>query len=312
MGMAGEKGLTAESKPSGSPLIAEGRGSVPKQSVARRTLLGLVTAAGAGLILWLDSLWEPGYVYAAGGLAVVLIATDEFCGIVNAAGRRVNRPWMLFAAAALFLVQWAGWAFDSFPDPWVTGFAFICACGAAVLCGRVLQNRIDSAQEALGLSLAGIIYVPLLFGFVTALRARWGVSALVVLLAVCKSGDSAAYFVGKYLGKQKLAADISPAKTVEGAIGAVAVSALVAVLLSAVSPWRIMGPALSVVYGVLLGLVAIVGDLAESVLKRQSMVKDSGRLMIGFGGMLDMLDDVLFAAPFTFLFFWISGIPTLK
>jgi len=291
-----EQGLDASASRAGADVWAA--------PVAARTAVGLAVAAGVGLCLWLDSFWESGFVYAACGLVVTLLATDEFCGIVNKPLKRLSRPLMVLASGTLFLLQWAGWAFkDIFPDPWTVGVAFLCLYGCIILCIGVLRKRIDAAQETFALSVAGLVYVPLLMGFLTGVRMEWGVSGIVLVLAVCKGGSSAAYFAGRYAGKRKLAPRISPAKTAEGAVGAVLFGVVVAVLLSVASPWRVLPPAQSLLYGVLLAAAATFGDLAESALKRQSAVKDSGRSGNPLGGMLDMIDDVLFAAPLSFFFF---------
>jgi len=280
------------------------RADVSAAPVAVRTAVGVAAAAGVGLCLWLDSFWERGFIYAACGLVVTLLATDEFCGIVNKPHKRLSRPLMILASGTLFLLQWAGWAFRGvFPDPWAVGVGFLCLYGCIILCIGVLRERIEATQETFALSVAGLVYVPLLMGFLTGVRMEWGVPGIVLVLAVCKGSSSAAYFAGKYAGKRKLAPRISPAKTVEGVVGAVLFGMAAAVLLSVASPRQVLPPGMSLLYGVVLVAAATFGDLAESALKRQSAVKDSGRAGNPLGGMLDMMDDVLFAAPLSFFFF---------
>ena len=274
--------------------------------VAARTAVGLAVAAGVGLCLWLDSFWQRGYLFAVCGLAVTLLATDEFTLIVNTPRKRLSRTLMGLAAGTLFLLQWAGWAFRGvFPDSWKVAAVFLCVYACAVLCGRVLRNQTDSVQEAFALNVAGLVYVPVLLGFLTGLRMHWGTGAVVLAIVVCKGGSSAAYFGGRYAGRRKLAPQLSPAKTVEGAVAAVAFGGVVAMLLSLASSWRFLGPAESLLFGVFVSVAAIIGDLAESSMKRQSAVKDSGRSFNAMGGMLDMVDDLLFAAPVSFFFFWL-------
>jgi len=234
---------------------------------------------------------------------VVALTTQEFCHLVDPKKEYVPRLWVPAAAVAMFLLQWAGWAFELFPGPWVSVVAVLSVGVCALFAWRVLSGGIAGTQEAVSLSLAALIYVPLLLGFMAGIRIRWGVAGVIVAVTVCKISDSTAYFVGKTLGRHKLAPHISPNKTIEGAIGAVAGSVVAAVLLNTISPWALLPLWPAVVYGVLLALVAIVGDLAGSILKRQSGVKDSGELLRGFGGMLDIVDDVLFAAPLSYVFF---------
>jgi phosphatidate cytidylyltransferase len=150
------------------------------------------------------------------------------------------------------------------------------------------------------LSLALALYLGGLMQFYLPLRQRpdgavW-VIALLVLSWVC---DSCAYFVGRAFGRARLAPRISPSKSVEGAvaglIGAAVVGALIGVLTG-------HGPALLAGYGVAIGLATVLGDLAESLLKRQTGVKDSGVLIPGHGGILDRMDSLLFCAPVAFAY----------
>jgi phosphatidate cytidylyltransferase len=112
--------------------------------------------------------------------------------------------------------------------------------------------------------------------------------------------DSAAFFSGRYLGRHKVAPNISPGKTWEGVIGGLVLSipaALVFTVLPLGVPWY-----LAVVLGLLIGVAAVLGDLAESFIKRQSHVKDSGQIMPGHGGLLDRIDSLLFVVIVVFLF----------
>lgn len=124
-----------------------------------------------------------------------------------------------------------------------------------------------------------------------------GPYAILFLFILIWGADSAAYFVGRKWGKHKLARYVSPGKTVEGLYGALIFSALIALVLLAIA--RI--PAASWPAGIVLALAtvvfSIVGDLFESMLKRQANIKDSGNLLPGHGGMLDRIDSLTAAAP---------------
>lgn len=112
--------------------------------------------------------------------------------------------------------------------------------------------------------------------------------------------DAAAFFAGRYFGRHKLAPTISPAKTWEGAIGGLVFSVLACLLCTVLPlgvPWYI-----AIVLGICLGAAATLGDLAESFLKRQTRVKDSGQIMPGHGGMLDRVDSLIFAIMVVFIF----------
>ncbi|HET9920446.1 MAG TPA: CDP-archaeol synthase, partial [Ktedonobacteraceae bacterium] len=126
---------------------------------------------------------------------------------------------------------------------------------------------------------------------------------LVVLFGVWGS-DTGAFFTGRLLGRHKLAPRISPGKTWEGVGGGLVLGTIATVLFSRPLgiPWY-----LSVVLGIVISIVAVVGDLAESLIKRQTHVKDSGQIMPGHGGMLDRIDSLLFAVIVVYFFSLIVG-----
>lgn len=132
--------------------------------------------------------------------------------------------------------------------------------------------------------------------------ASWeGALLLIFAMTVPWVGDSAAYFSGRALGRHKLIPSVSPAKTVEGGIGGLVGSTLAAVLfaatLLAVNESTSLGPMSAAAIGLTLGFVGQIGDLAESLLKREAGIKDSGTLFPGHGGMLDRFDSIFFALP---------------
>ncbi|MGM0439850.1 MAG: phosphatidate cytidylyltransferase [Chlamydiota bacterium] len=165
------------------------------------------------------------------------------------------------------------------------------------------EPLVNIALTALGIVYVGIplaLIVKILFAADPSQGRLW----LIYLLVVTKIADTAAYFCGKRLGKRLLAGKISPAKTLEGFIGGVMVATFVASL----APF--IGLQISVAQAGILGLVlAIVGqfgDLAESLLKRDAKVKDSNSIP-GLGGVLDMLDSLLFTAPVVYGFITLVG-----
>jgi phosphatidate cytidylyltransferase len=145
------------------------------------------------------------------------------------------------------------------------------------------------------------VYVGLPCGAVAWVQAAGGPAATSWLLAMIAVSDSAQYYTGRAFGRRKLAPSISPAKTVEGAIGGLVAAGLAGAVLG-----RLCLPALSsgVAAGLALALACcgIAGDLFESLLKRSAGVKDSSALIPGHGGMLDRIDSHLFAAPVFYLF----------
>ena len=276
-----------------------------KMSMPVRTALGLGAGGVAVLMMVVDATWPAGFVYAAAGVAATALALADVARLATGAGIRTNRSMIVQAGAILFLLQWAGWAAPgTFPNPWFGAAIVLAAAVAGTLTARVLRGDIPGAIESAGATALALVYIPLLLGFLTGVRIGWGVSGLFTVLAVCKFGSSGAYFFGSWLGRRKLAPNVSPRKTVVGAFGEVGTGMLVAWLL-AISPLRLMDVLPSLAFGALVSGAAMVGDLTASLLKRQAGVKDSGQLLPGIGGMLDMMDGVLFAAPVAyFVLLW--------
>jgi len=143
----------------------------------------------------------------------------------------------------------------------------------------------------------GVFYVGILGAHLVLLRSiPDGGSWLIIASAITACSDSGAYFVGKAVGKRKLCPNISPNKTVEGAIGGVLCgligAVLVAVLLLPSFNWFFLIGA-----SIFLGAIGIAGDLTESIIKRGTATKDSGSLLAGHGGILDRVDSLLFVCP---------------
>jgi phosphatidate cytidylyltransferase len=266
-----------------------------------RTATGLLLLAAFGLIVALDAAWKQGYVYAAVGVAVVATGLSEYEQLLRRLGVQTARAALVYGGVALFLLQWAGWVSPAFPDPWLSAVVLVALLAMGLLSERVLRAQVEGSLESVAGHTLGLVYVPMLLGFLTAVRAQWGVAGLIVVAAVSKSGSSGAYFIGKNFGRIRITPVVSPRKTLEGALGAFAAAMFVSWALSH-SPWAVMGPRAALLYGALLAGAGIMGDLTESLLKRQAGVKDSGRVLPGLGGMLDIVDDLLFAAPVSFAF----------
>ncbi len=276
-------------------------------SFQARTGIGLLLVTVAALLLAADSIWDAAFVYAACGIAGVALAMREFADLARRTGAPADRSLLVLGGVALFLLQWAGWASPGvFPDPWVGGCSFLVAILMGLLSSRVLRAEIDGTVQAVSANMVGLLYVPLLLGFLTAARMRWGVVGLITILATCKVGSTGAYFVGTCVGGMPLARVVSPRKTVSGAVGAVVGSVAAAYALT-FTPWAMMTAPVACLYGAVVAAAAMLGDLTASLLKRQARVKDSGRLLPGLGGVLDIIDDVLFVAPVSYVFFLCVG-----
>lgn len=178
------------------------------------------------------------------------------------------------------------------------------------LCVRQFVSRSNTAGIlAISTTLFGLMYVPWLLNFVQKTNFFPGIGDngkyfVLYFILVTKFSDSGAYAVGSLIGRHKMIPRISPGKTWEGFAGAIVVSTAASWLFVHFLGHKLpgMNTLHAVVLGVVLSASAVVGDLIESLFKREAGVKDSGRLFPGIGGILDLLDSLLFNAPIMYLY----------
>lgn len=273
---------------------------------------------GSSVALWTVALWiiftgsEPGFVLLIGGLSMVglwefYVMLDHkklpnfkiigmLCGV-------------LFVAGSFYYLSKEG-----------PGRAQDFELGALLLFMLIVfarqmfqRTRDVSPLETMAFTLFGLLYVPWLFSYVTKIvyitprdagGQLTGHFYVLWLIVVTKFSDMGAYLTGSLIGKHPLVPHISPKKTWEGFFGALVFSAgggcgLLALMRDKLSVLSMVHAA---VLGVGLGFAAIIGDLAESIIKRSADVKDSGRLLPGIGGGLDLIDSILFTAPLMFFY----------
>lgn len=192
--------------------------------------------------------------------------------------------------------------------------AALLGCMLIVFARQMFQKTRDlSPLETMAFTLFGLFYVPWLFLFVTKIvyllprdEAGHVTGHLYVLwlLVVTKFSDMGAYLTGSLIGKHPLVPHISPKKTWEGFFGALAFSTAGACGLLALLPEKLgyLKQTDAVLLGLGLGFAAVIGDLAESIVKRSADVKDSGALLPGIGGALDLIDSILFTAPLLYFY----------
>jgi len=166
-------------------------------------------------------------------------------------------------------------------------------------------HRTSGVIANCGANFFSILYLGLLSSFCIAIRIEFGLWPLLMFVFVVKSADIGAYSIGSIFGKHKFSPKISPGKTWEGMGGAVGAAIIVAIgfsLICDIMPWW---PA--VMFGLVFAFIGQLGDLAESMIKRDAEQKDSANKVPGFGGVLDIVDSPLVAAPLAYLFFtWSS------
>ena len=187
----------------------------------------------------------------------------------------------------------------------VNGGSLWLLSGVVVAGGmRALQDGDQAPHRVAQLAgqVLGLIYLVAPLVMVVLIRnAAQGAAWIFFLLLVIFAGDTGAYYVGSYVGRHKLCPQISPKKTIEGAVGGVAANAVAAALAQILFLDIISLPA-AVALGMFAGAVGQTGDLFESVFKRAAKIKDSGVILPGHGGILDRIDAVLFAIPVVYGF----------
>jgi len=173
--------------------------------------------------------------------------------------------------------------------------------------------RHDEPLQTMAYTLFGLLYVLWLFNFTTKIlyltpRSSSGIVSgqfyCLYLIAVTKFSDMGAYLTGSAFGRHLMVPQISAKKTWEGFFGALAFAVFCSLALVKLMPGNLAKITLShaIILGLLLGFAAVIGDLAESIIKRSTGVKDSGNLLPGIGGALDLIDSLLFTAPLLFFY----------
>jgi phosphatidate cytidylyltransferase len=271
--------------------------------LARRVAFAVVAAPVAVGVIW----------YGDAALATLLAAvaalgTWEFYRIAEVGGAEPLARTGIVCAAVLPLLVHAHYL-RVFSTPLVVGVLVALGVLAAAIWRRGVSRRPLSSAA---ITVFGVVYVsaPLCYGY--ALRyhdfavGRAAGAALIMLpVLLTWASDIGAYAVGRTIGRRKLIPSVSPGKTVEGSLGALVATVLVALLYErfvlrpvaqlAIAPWW------TVVFALVVSVAAQIGDLAESLLKREAGVKDSSHLLPGHGGILDRFDSLFFVLPVSYL-----------
>jgi phosphatidate cytidylyltransferase len=202
--------------------------------------------------------------------------------------------------------------------------AFVAAVLIGFVCEMRRYEQPGKTIARLSLAIFALAYVGLLLSCTVQLRILRGnlagLTAVASLIAVVKMGDTGAYTIGRLFGRHKMTPRLSPGKTWEGVAGAILFSAFAGWVVLRLLPGAVGGPSVAlgsvreplgrwqwIIYGTIVGIAGLLGDLAESLIKRDAGRKDSSPWMPGFGGLLDLLDSILFAAPVAWIC-WASGL----
>jgi CDP-diglyceride synthetase len=272
------------------PSRSKGFGS----ELATRVATGAAMAAGGLLVL--NSGPGPASVLVS---LIVALGVIELCGALRTQGYRPAGLVALIGSVALVLGAYHGGE---------AAFAAVTAAVAPVTLLWYLAG-VSKARPAPGAASTFLVfgYVGIMGGFAGLILARKdGIGLLLGVVLCCVAYDIGGYLAGKRFGRRHIAPSISPNKTVEGLLAGMAASVVIGlILVGSISPW---GRFDALALGVVVAVLAPLGDLCESLLKRDLEVKDLGGLLPGHGGVLDRFDAMIFALPAVYYLIRLLGV----
>jgi phosphatidate cytidylyltransferase len=283
-------------------------------------LLRIATAAVLIPIVVALVWWGPPALLAALAGLIALLALSELFDLGDKIGLRAFKKWTCFSAALVFYSQYSEGLIEtrSFSE----GVSVVRNAAAGVLSldaallififgcvtlGLATRRPLLEVLPAIAMSSVGIFFIALPFSYIIRVNEieRVGKQLVLFTLVLVWAGDMLAYFVGKSVGRVKMAPALSPQKTWEGAVANVIASVIVAV---AFARWMQIDALRLTAIAVAANIAGQAGDLIESAYKRGASVKDSGALLPGHGGMLDRIDSLILAAPVVWVLYqWLQG-----
>lgn len=261
-----------------------------------RIISGVLGAIGIIVFSFLGRFWLP-----AGIGYVIILAAWEYRQLAQGMGFKLSIP-LIAGGGLLFLLI----ATIDFPGPRLkndlmgpAGF-IIFALLFTLLLMELAREDTQNALAKTGVGILGVVYPGLLLSYIILIRRfpePYGFHLLIFTYCLSWGCDTGAYFVGTLMGKHKLMPRISPKKSVEGAVGGLVIGSTAGILYLRyfgfpLLPWLIVAPVGTI--------IAQLGDLFESLLKRAAHIKDSGQFLPGHGGVLDRFDSLVFVAPFVY------------
>jgi phosphatidate cytidylyltransferase len=280
-----------------------------------RILTAIVLIPVVVALVW----WGPAPLLAAVAAVVALLALHELFTLGERVGMRAFRNWTMLCAAGLFYAQYAagmieirslsGGALlirDATRGAVSAELVLLIFLFGSVSIGLATRRPLQDVLPAIAIGSAGLLFIALPFSYLVRVNEIDHFGRQLVLFTLCLiwAGDMLAYFVGRSLGRLPMAPALSPKKTWEGAIANLLASLLVAVLFAR---WMQADIASLLVVAGLANIAGQMGDLIESAYKRGAVVKDSGALLPGHGGMLDRVDSLILAAPVVWIAWqWIA------
>lgn len=281
-----------------------------------RLLFGtLMTVLFSGLVLldgWLDgslTVSPDDDRQVQGTIVMILLAGVLSLGVLELSRLAASKGLIILNSASIIgvILLATTWYWPRLLP--VPQGIYLPVATALALAGIVLVQYtrfgVNGMLANCGVSCFSLLYLGLLGAFVLGIRIDGGLWEFLAFVFVVKCSDIGAYTFGRLFGKHKLAPRVSPGKTWEGLAGAVGVAIVVSLAFAVV--FGILTVWAALVFGALMAVIGQVSDLVESMLKRDAQLKDSSNRVPGFGGILDVIDSPLFAAPVAYLFFAIVG-----
>lgn len=280
---------------------------MPNQEPARATPTpkagrDLPMAIGVGLVLLaalaVGLLWAPWFFVLISAVSLSLAVVEIHRALLRK-GMHAQVKTIVAGTLISVLGAYAMFRWNLGLPP--TTFAVICVCGTVVAClvARLLLAREGFIRDIAASALI-IAYIPLMGVFIPLMMAEPGGTRRIIAVVACVvASDTGAYAIGSLLGRHKMAPHISPSKTWEGFAGSIATSAVIGV---AVALWCLGASwELGLVLGLCIAPAATLGDLVESLIKRDAGLKDMSNFLPGHGGFMDRLDSMLVAMPMGWL-----------
>lgn len=305
----------------------------------RRLISAAIIIPGIILLLCLDhfmgqdsQLGRQGVILFPLAMIAAALAAGELAAMFENVANKLNQGLAIFTGVVMVMVTSMPAFWQDYPVDCPLGrfgWAISGAVLALVICFFFEMKNYDVAAggsngevvDRLGRYSFIFLYLSMLFGFLLPHRTLHsnaiGIMSIVLVIATVKLSDSFAYFAGKRFGTIKLAPKLSPGKTVQGSIGGLVggiVAALVVCYVATPAIFDVSFPKpvwWVVLFGLLVTLAGMMGDLAESLIKRDCDTKDSSSWLPGLGGVLDILDSLVFAAPVSYLMWMIAKMPAV-
>ncbi|MDY7009147.1 MAG: phosphatidate cytidylyltransferase [Planctomycetota bacterium] len=278
----------------------------------KRTIVGAVLIVLMGVLLWFD--WRVESAGLGGlplAIVILVLVSQGYLELSRlAAGSDVSISRFMGMACTIMVATLPFWGRALVSGHWARfAHVIMAAVVLALFADQIVRYRTAGAIKRVGVSLLAVCYLGVCGAVVLDIRMQFGVKAFVLFLLAVKATDIGAYFTGSAFGRHKIAPSVSPGKTWEGLVGGLVFSAAVAVGFVAAADHLPGGDDLAgrvgflgaACFAAMVGLFGQIADMCESTMKRDAGIKDAGTSAGPFGGVLDMIDSPLLAAPVAYV-----------